>query len=142
MTWTATAGSTLMLPSGAGFTEHIHFVLNDPLDFQGYAPQSCMLVWASTITKEGAYDQSCPLADGCHPFINRPSYVPFAMVDIRPAADLEKRVAEKIFRASQPVDITFIRRLVSSLIASPRASRLHKKFANQVWDELAIKYPP
>jgi len=122
-----------MLRSGPAYDEHLHFVLSDPADFAGHASQSCILVWATTIYGGNRHDKTCLLDAGCHPFIKHPSYVPFAMAEVRRAADLEKLVQNGSFRAHHPIDAKFVRRLLASMIDSPRTSRLNKCFANQVW---------
>ena len=127
MTWKAEVGSTIMLRSGVLYKEHVHFILNDPMDFDGCPSQSCMLVCATTIHND-KFDPTCVLKPGpdIHPFVTGPSYVPFRFADVRRASELEAMVAAKTFRSHKSVDLPFVRHLLTCLILSPRASRLHK----------------
>jgi hypothetical protein len=52
--WQPSAGSTLLIPSGAG--KHLFVVLNDPVVLQGYGQQGCVvLVNISTVRQEIPY---------------------------------------------------------------------------------------
>ncbi len=133
MAWVAQLGSTLMLRSGPWYKEHLHFVLNDPMDFYEEATQSCLVVCATTVYEPDKCDQTCILPGRCHKFIGHDSYVPYHWAEVRRAVELEALVTNKVFRDHEPVDVAFVRRLVSGMIDSPRTSRRHKRHAKQVW---------
>jgi len=65
-------GTLLML---SGPVEHLHVVMNDPI-FSGEHGKNSVLVVNVTSVKQGVYfDPTCVLTPGCHPFVNRESYV-------------------------------------------------------------------
>lgn len=132
MTWKAAVGSTLMLRSGIAYKEHLHFVLNDPLDFAGCPTQSCILVSATTIYPDQKHDDTCVLGENSHPFIKVPSYVPFNFAIVCKAAEIEQLVENGTYRAHEAVGIRLVRHLLTCMMLSPRTSRLHKKFAAQI----------
>lgn len=136
MVWAARVGSTLMLRSGPQYKEHVHFILNDPMDFEEEPTQSCILVCATTVYDINKCDQTCILPVDCHRFVTHESYVPYHWAEIRRAAELEKLVSDKTFRDHDPVDIPFVRRLLSGMIDSPRTSRRNKGHARRAWDAL------
>jgi hypothetical protein len=133
MTWKAEVGSTIMLRSGIGNKEHLHFVLNDPMDFPGGQKNACMLVNATSIHTD-RHDPSCVLLPSAkmHRAITGPSYIAFSLAEIRIASELEKLVAINTFRPHDPVSIQFIRHLLNCMHLSPRTSRLHKGYAEQI----------
>lgn len=137
MVWAARAGHTLMLRSGPQYKEHLHFILNDPIDFEEEPTQSCLLVCATTIYDLNKCDQTCVLAANCHRFVQHQSYVPFHWAEVRRAAELEKLVADRVFRDHDPIDAAFVRRLVAGMIDSPRTSRRHKAHARLVWAQIS-----
>jgi len=137
MTWKAVVGSTIMLRSGIANKEHLHFILNDPMDFHGGPKQACMLVNATSIHTE-KHDATCVLQPGpkIHRAITAPSYIAFSMAEIRLATELEQLVAKNTFRSHDPVDVQFVRYLLNCMLLSPRTSRLHKRYAAQLEEVL------
>lgn len=127
-----------MLRSGAGYFEHLHFVLNDPFDFDGEPTQSCLLVSATTI-KDDRFDGSCVLSADCHRFITHDSYVAFHFTEVRRASELERLVSQGVFREHDPVDMAFVKRLLACMLDSPRASRRYKSYAKQIWNVMEPK---
>ena len=96
--WHCVAGGTLLVPSGAQ-GNHLHIILNDPKDFEGYPPQSCISVSVCTIRK-GPYDDTRIINPGpnTHPFIKEPSYVAYRHSRMDSALRLHELVRTMLFK--------------------------------------------
>ena len=92
--WRCIAGSAFLIPSGS-LGNHFHVVLNDPKDFAGYPPRSCVACCICTI-RNGPYDKTCIVERGEHKFIVADSYVAYRDARIDIAIHLEKLVAAQV----------------------------------------------
>jgi hypothetical protein len=124
--WQATAGATLLMPTGPG-GDHLHIVLNDPKQFAGYGSHPCVvLVNVSTLRAGISHDPTCILSAGCHPFVKDESYVVYRSARIEQASHVLLLVRQGLFKphlAVTPQILTLIRVGIRS---SPFATREFK----------------
>ena len=123
--WTCAAGSTLLIPSGAQ-GNHLFIVLNNPANFVGYPPQSCVSVCICSIRK-GPYDETCLVAVGEHPFVVQPSYVSYRHGRIDPCAHLKNLVDEQTIFPNTDVSAGLLGRIQAGLKASPQTPNYLKQ---------------
>lgn len=135
MVWKAQIGSTFLVESGP--VEHLHFVLNDPLDFDGYPRGSCIVVNVSTPHERS--DNTCILKAGTHKFITHDSFVFYRKARVRQASELEKLVAARTYRPHDPVSIQFIQNIVSFMHDCIQVDDEMKIFARKVESQLCQK---
>jgi hypothetical protein len=123
--WQPSAGSTLLIPTGA--QKHLFVVLNDPVVLQGYGAQPCVvLVNVSTVRPEIPYDNTSVLAAGCHPFVTAESYVRYQDARLYRASELSKLVAQGLFTPHHPVAAQLLATIKAGLNSSPRTKRAFK----------------
>ncbi len=134
MAWRAVAGSSFCLMVARDIPEHIYFVLNDPMDFDGCPKQSCLVVNAST--PHARSDGTCIIPAGCHPFIAHDSFIYYARANLETASQLEIRVAKGHCRDHQPIDSALVRKMLLGMVGSPRSARDHKAYAQRVLDKM------
>jgi hypothetical protein len=116
--WQASAGATLLMPSGEG--DHLFVVLNDPAIFVGYgARPHLVLVSLSTVRPGIPHDPTCVLQPGCHPFVKHESYVLYRRARIDPVAHVQKLVAQGLFKPQDPVSPEILAAIKAGLLASP-----------------------
>ena len=97
--WRLRAGAALHVPSGPSL--HLHIVLNDPIQVEGYGSAVVIaLVGISSVPQNQAmfFDRTCILQQGCHPSIHHESYVYYKGALIAQARDVEERVRQGIYR--------------------------------------------
>lgn len=123
--WVCSAGGTLLIPSG-GEGNHLFVILNNPADFAGYQPQSCVSVSICSIRK-GPYDGTRILKPGVHPFIVQDSYVAYRHARVDSAEHLGELVKNLVFVPLNPIDPATLASLVSGLFASPQTPNHLKK---------------
>lgn len=124
--WQASAGATLLVPSGPT-GKHLFVVLCDPTLFPGYGQETCVaMVNLSTVRPGIPYDATCVLEPGCHPFVTQRSYVVYRAMRIDRASDLERRIAQGLFTPHQPMPPTVLRRIREGRLASPFTKREFK----------------
>lgn len=123
--WACAAGSALLIPSGAQ-GNHLFIVLDNPADFVGYAPQSCVCVCICTIRK-GPYDKTCEVSVGDHPFVVAPSYVSYRHARIDPASHLKLLVDQQIIFPQADVGAALLNKIRVGLAASPHTPNFLKQ---------------
>lgn len=125
--WVCAAKRTIFVPSGPE-GHHLHVVLNDPKDFEGHSPQSCLSVSVCTIRK-GPYDNTVVVLpdQNVHPFIKHPSYIAFRHTRIDRASHLEQLVGSMVFTPSQDIDEAFLETLREGIRNSPQTPRCFKE---------------
>jgi len=134
MPWKAVAGSTFCLRPTYDGIEHLHFVLSNPTDFDGFAKQSCLYVNAST--PKGRHDTTCIIRSGAHPFIQHDTFIYYRYAGVERAVDLEARLnpPNGLYRPHDDANIGLVSFILDRMAHSPHASRDLKKCA-----EIALK---
>ena len=123
MPWACEAGGTLLIPSAPGY--HLFVILNDPADYEAYAPQSCVLVSFSTI-RNGPYDTTRIIPPGAHPFIKEPSFVAYRHARMDAAASLAGKVTAMMYIPREPIANELRLSLIEGLYVSPQTPRYLK----------------
>jgi len=101
--WQASAGATLLVPSGPE-GKHLFVVVCDPVVLPGYGPHPCVvMVNLSTVRAGIPYDSTCVLQAGSHPFVAQESYVAYSGMRIDRVADLAARVEQGYFTPHDPM---------------------------------------
>ncbi len=59
----------------SGPVHHLHIVMNDPVFSPEHGDERVLMVNISSVNPDRRYDIACILDPGCHPFIDRQSYV-------------------------------------------------------------------
>lgn len=137
MAWTAAAGSTFCFQPSPEDKEHLCFVLNDPMDFEGFSPQSCLFVNASTPRR--GHDPTCIVPANCHPFIDHDSFIYYRFARLERAKFLEEKVGPPpapFYRQHDPAPIGLIKFILSNMLRSPRTARDLKACAAIAFDKL------
>lgn len=139
MAWKAVVGATFCLRPSLSQAEHLFFVLNNPMDFEGLPKQSCLLVNAST--PNGRHDTTCIIPAQCHPFIGHDSFMYYRYARIEKADFLEANVLsdEPQYRAHDPVPLKLIAFILSRMVLSPQASADNKKYAELALAQLGLQ---
>jgi hypothetical protein len=132
MPWAIVRGGTLLIPSGPN--HHLHLILNEPMTVAGFEPEACLLLGISTIVRR--CDLTCVLSVGCHPFVKEPSFIEYRWPQIASKSHLIKQVAAGVFIPREPVDLAFVKRVVSNIDVAPRASGDLKRWADAIWKTL------
>jgi hypothetical protein len=130
MAWRAQVGSTLLIPSGG--CDHLHIVCSDPMDFRGYATQSCLLVNISSVVPK--CDTTVVLDAGDHPFVVHPSFVFYKKAFVERASTLEKWVVDGVYKQHQSADRSLVKRVVACMDASDFTPGGILQVAKVVWN--------
>ena len=101
----------------------------------GYGSTSCLLLNITSVVPK--CDETCVLDVGAHPFVTGRSFVGYRWAKVERAAELERRVADGVYRQHQPADIALVKRMVACMEDSPRTSGEMRKIAKIVWASLA-----
>lgn len=124
--WQATAGATLLMPSGAD-GDHLYIVLNEPKPFPEYGSHPCVvLVNVSTIRQGVRHDQTCVLNAGCHPFVKHDSYIVYRSARIERASHVQRLVHQGLFRPHTPFEEGLLALVKVGLRSSPFTTREFK----------------
>lgn len=125
--WICAAGGTLLVPSGPK-GKHLHVVLNNPKDFKGYQPQSCLSVSICTV-RAGPFDDTVVIepASDTHPFIKNRSYVSYRHARIDPAEKLQELVRVMLFTPMENVSQELFERIRVGVQNSRQSPRFIKE---------------
>ena len=124
--WQATAGATLLMPSGAD-GDHLYVVLTEPKLFPGYGSQPCVvLVNVSSVRQGTRHDHTCILDAGCHPFVKQDSYVVYRSARIERASHVQRLVRQGLFKPHIPFDEGLLAVVKVGLRSSPFTTREFK----------------
>lgn len=124
--WQATAGATLLMPSGAD-GDHLFVVLNQPKTFPGYGGQPCVVfVNISTVRQGAMHDPTCILDAGCHPFVKQESYIVYRKARIEPVLRVQRLVRQGFFRPHVPFEEELLALIKIGLRSSPFTTREFK----------------
>jgi hypothetical protein len=121
--WQASAGATLLIPSGpAG--HHLFVVLCDPVLLAGYGPHlQVVLVNLSSIRAGIPHDATCVVQPGEHPFVVQPSYVVYSGMRIYKATELAGYVARGLFAPHHSMSPVVLQRIQAGRLTSPRTTQ-------------------
>lgn len=124
--WQATAGATLLMPSGAD-GDHLYVVLNEPKPFSTYGSQPCVvLVNVSTVRQGVRHDPTCLLDAGCHPFVKQDSYVVYRSARIEQVSRVQRLVQQGLFKPHTPFEEGLLAVVKVGLRSSPFTTREFK----------------
>lgn len=127
--WQATAGATLLMPSGAD-GDHLYVVLNVPKPFPERGSQPCVvLVNVSTVRQGMRHDGTCGLSAGCHPFVKQDSYVVYRSARIERVSHVQQLVQQGLFKPHTPFEEDLLARVKVGLKRSPFTTREFKNLA-------------
>ncbi len=114
--WIPRAGATVLMPSGQG--NHLFVALNDPRTFNGYGPALCMALvnFSSVPNPPALFDPTCVLTAGCHPFVQRESYVYYRHTRIEQERDVQQRLAKGVYIPHEPVGTELLARIKVGLL--------------------------
>lgn len=124
--WNCIAGSTLLVPSGPK-GHHLFIILNEPADFKGYPPQSCISVALCSIGNLPNYDATCVVQPNEHPFVKHPSYVAYRHTRIDQASHFEQMVQNYTAFPQQDAPQVLLHRIRAGIHASKQTSNLYKQ---------------
>lgn len=111
--WVCAAGHTILVPSGHQ-GNHLFIILTDPIDCEGYQPQSCIFTSICTIRK-GPYDKTCILEAGMHPFVKDNSYIAYRHARFEQARVIEQYVQSGLYIANNPIDSEMLVKIITGI---------------------------
>jgi hypothetical protein len=124
--WRATAGATLLMPSGAD-GDHLYIVLNEPKQFPGYGSQPCVVFVNVSTARQGVrHDETCLLSAGCHLFVKQDSYVVYRSARIERVSHVQRLVQQGVFKPHTPFEEGLLAVIKVGLRSSPFATREFK----------------
>jgi hypothetical protein len=131
--WQCEAGATLLVPSGPQQGHmHLFALLLDPLVAGGYGQRPHVLLAYVTSVPDCAFDDSCCLAAGEHPFLQHDSYVDYRFTRFEPAEHLQKCVEAGTFQPKEPCSEALRMKILRGALASRRIPREYKKLIESV----------
>jgi hypothetical protein len=113
----------------------LHIVCSDPMDFGGFPSQSCLLVNLSSVLPK--CDTTVVLGVGDHPFVVHPSFVFYKKAFVERASNLEKWVADGLYKEHKPANRALVRRIVANMDASDFTPGDMVRVAKAVWNHTA-----
>lgn len=127
--WTVFQQGTLFILTGP--VPHLHVVMNDPVLCGEINEMSVLVVNFSSVQPGTFYDPACILQPGCHPFINRESWVVYRGATVLKVPRLEAQITAGDVRRDAPVSRLVYDQVragfnVSDLVA-PKISRYLRK---------------
>lgn len=99
--WTVFQQGTLFILTGP--VPHLHVVMNDPVHCGEINEMSVLVVNFSSIQPGTFHDSACVLQPGCHPFINRESWVVYRGATVLKVPRLEAQITAGDVRPDAPV---------------------------------------
>ena len=127
-------GDTLLFYSGG--TEHLFVVMNDPVFSLEHNAHSILVVNFSTVRPNVPHDKTCLLENGCHSFVQHPTYVVFGRADILNAERVAAQVDAGEITAHEPVDEKLFALLCSGFKKSRAVTPKTKRFISRCLGEL------
>lgn len=117
-TWNAQAGDTYLKPSGPA--NHLFIVLFDPFKHVEAGYGDFLYVASVNITSIGVvkFDSTCILNPGDHPFIVKPSYVNYRMMESERFSVVKGRIESGEYRLHQPLSKVILEKVVSGIFKS------------------------
>lgn len=99
--WTVFQQGTLFIVTGP--VPHLHVVMNDPVHCGEINEMSVLVVNFSSVQQGAFHDPACVLHPGCHPFINRKSWVVYRGATVLKVPRLETQIIAGDVRPDTPV---------------------------------------
>lgn len=99
--WTVFQQGTLFILTGP--VPHLHVVMNDPVHCGEINEMSVLVVNFSSVQPGSFHDRACVLQPGCHPFINRESWVVYRGATVLKVPRLEAQISVGDVRPDSPV---------------------------------------
>lgn len=117
-------GDTFLMPSGTHHNPNaMHlFVVCSLLRNENEVLLASIATWRNHLC-----DSTCILTPGCHPFINRKSYVFYRSSRIEKIADLEFGLGQLHFIEKDPMPAELVERMLDGFLASKQTKRGIKK---------------
>lgn len=104
-----------------GPNEHLHVVMNDPIDYPlKPAGRTVLLVNFCSLVDPAVNDATCLLNFGDHDFIRHSTYVDYANAVLKLVEPIERDVGRRIHRVGASVSETVYQRVLAGFRVSPR----------------------
>lgn len=127
--WTVFQQGTLFIITGP--VPHLHVVMNDPVHCGEIHEMSVLVVNFSSVQQGAFHDPACVLEPGCHPFINRKSWVVYRGATVLKVPRLETQIIAGEVRPDAPVSRIVYDQVRAGFdlsdLVSPRISRYLRK---------------
>jgi len=127
--WTVFQQGTLFIITGP--VPHLHVVMNDPVHCGEIHEMSVLVVNFSSVQQGAFHDPACVLEPGCHPFINRKSWVVYRGATVLKVPRLETQIIAGEVRPGAPVSRIVYDQVRAGFdlsdLVSPRISRYLRK---------------
>lgn len=105
-------GGTLLIPTGnSGY--HLFVILTDRC-----AAGQHLLANFTSVPDTGAYDQTCLINPGEHPFVKHPSYVMYRLAEVQLAVRLTKMVNSMFYRVGDDADAALVAKMRAGIPVS------------------------
>lgn len=112
----------------SGPSEHLHIILNDPVDYPIKGGPTVLLVNFCSFEANGLCDSTCLLNVGDHPFIKHATYVAYEHAALQLAHPLIEAMKANRIRPHDPVAEHVYQRILDGLKKSSRVVGRISKF--------------
>jgi hypothetical protein len=106
-----------------GPNEHLHVIMNDPVDYSKKGGPTVLLVNFCTFDGNGTHDSTCLLNVGDHPFISHPTYVAYEHACLKLVQPLIAGIGDRRIRSTDPVSERVYERILDGLKKSSRVAQ-------------------
>lgn len=123
--------ATLLIPSGPDHDperKHLFIILTDPCQDDEKGERSVLLASLTSVPNRVAYDSTCILQAGDHPFLRHASYVFYQKARIESVATLENGVQKGVFIQHDPIEASIFNRVCNGLELSRRVTPRNLEF--------------
>ncbi len=118
-----------MLLTGA--KEHLFFICNDPVFYPALTKECFLAVNLTTIYRDIAYDDTCILGIGDHPFVKHDSYILYKKAEVLGVDTVTSQVMAGDIRVSEPCRNDVFDRILNGFNVSPHVKPKIRKFYNK-----------
>lgn len=125
----AIRGGTVLAYTGS--TPHLHIVCSDPAFYPEIGGIGVLVVNISSVKEDLAYDCTCVLHAGAHPFVVHDSYVVYAKAVVWKLESIEKRIENGEVVSQSNLAEPYISNVISGFFKSPFVVRRILKFCQQ-----------
>ena len=105
-----------------GHNEHLHIIMNDPVDYPRKGGPTVLLVNFCSFEANGLCDSTCLLNIGDHPFINHATFIAYEHAKLQLSQPLVAAIDAKRIRPHDPVSDRVYQRILDGLKRSSRVA--------------------
>lgn len=125
--WTASPGSSLLVPSGPSGL-HLFVLVLGPVVLPSYGPTpQLVMVSATTLRADIPHDPACVLNPGDHPFIQHPSYISYRHIRVDGSPHVQQMVQQEVWLPHTPCSPELLSKIVSGVCTSRLTPREFKR---------------